>query len=80
MGNFLFRKPLAPMLLGIAVLAFFFPVNSSQAATAIVRDGATVQLAGITYGLMASTRRNWIRCASTITPIPGPAASKRATN
>lgn len=51
MGNFLFRKALAPMLPGIAVLAFFFPVNSSRAANAIVKDGATVQLAGVTYRL-----------------------------
>lgn len=51
MANSGFRKVLAPIGLVIAMLAFFFPANSGRAANAIVKDGATLQLAGITYRL-----------------------------
>ena len=46
-----FRNVLAPMRLVVVLLPFLFPANSGWAANATVRDGATLQLAGITYRL-----------------------------
>jgi endonuclease YncB( thermonuclease family) len=45
------REVLAPMRLTFALLALFLPASSSRAADATVKDGATLQLAGVTYRL-----------------------------
>jgi endonuclease YncB( thermonuclease family) len=45
------REVLAPMRLMFAVLVLFLPASSSRAADATVKDGATLQLAGVTYRL-----------------------------
>jgi endonuclease YncB( thermonuclease family) len=51
MSNSGLREVLAPMRLVLVMLALFLPTSSSWAANATVKDGATLQLAGVTYRL-----------------------------
>ncbi len=51
MVDFDFGRLLAPMRPVIVMLALFFPANSALAANATVKDGATLQIAGVTYRL-----------------------------
>ena len=52
MANTGFGRLLAPMRPAIMTLALFFPANAALAANATVKDGATLQIAGVvTYRL-----------------------------
>lgn len=51
MSNSGLRELLAPMRLMFAMLALFLPASPGFAANATVKDGATLQLAGVTYRL-----------------------------
>src|SRR5512141_270734 len=42
---------LAPMRPAIVMLALFLPANAALAANATVKDGATLQIAGVAYRL-----------------------------
>ena len=67
-----------PVILMLALL--FLPAHSVLAANATVKDGATLQIAGVTYRLDGVDAPEFDQVCSTIMPIPGPAASKRATS
>ncbi|SHG46008.1 Endonuclease YncB, thermonuclease family [Bradyrhizobium erythrophlei] len=51
MSNSGLRELLAPMRLMFAMLALLLPASPGCAANATVKDGATLQLAGVTYRL-----------------------------
>ncbi len=51
MANSRFGRLLTPMRPVIVMLALFLPATSALAADAIVKDGATLQIAGVTYRL-----------------------------
>ena len=51
MSNSGLGELLAPMRLMFAMLALFVPASSGWAANATVKDGTTLQLAGVTYRL-----------------------------
>jgi len=51
MSNSGFRGILAPMRLAVVMLALFLSASSGWAANATVKDGATLQLGGVTYRL-----------------------------
>jgi endonuclease YncB( thermonuclease family) len=51
MANTGFGRLLAPVRSVIVTLALFFPADSVLAADATVKDGGTLQIAGVTYRL-----------------------------
>jgi endonuclease YncB( thermonuclease family) len=51
MSNSGFRKAVAPACLVFVMLALLLPASSGWAANAVVKDGATIQSAGVTYRL-----------------------------